>query len=58
MSRLTFVHAGAAGAAHLHFTGRSRGRSLVPGSYRLRARASDSSGRSSKVLTISFSVVR
>ena len=53
-----FTHADKGGSVHLHFTGRVAGHGLAPGSYRLRAQARSSAGRTSNVLTISFSVVR
>ncbi len=54
----TFTHSDTGGAVHLHFTGRAAGHALAPGSYRLRARARNGAGQSSKALTISFSAIR
>jgi Ca2+-binding RTX toxin-like protein len=47
-----------AGARSLAFSGRVKGRTLKPGSYRLRVRATDAAGNRSAVRTVRFKVVR
>jgi Ca2+-binding RTX toxin-like protein len=47
-----------AGARSLAFSGRVKGRTLRPGSYRLRVRATDAAGNRSAVRTVRFRVVR
>jgi Ca2+-binding RTX toxin-like protein len=47
-----------AGARSLAFSGRVKGRTLKPGSYRLRVRATDAAGNRSAARTVRFKVVR
>jgi hypothetical protein len=47
-----------AGARSLAFSGRVKGRTLKPGSYRLRVRATDAGGNRSAARTVRFRVVR
>lgn len=57
--RLTgrFMHADAAGTAHLHFTGRINGRALKPGNYRLDATARNLQGTIGQTAYAPFRVV-
>jgi len=47
-----------AGSRSLAFTGRVKGRTLKPGSYRLLVRATDAAGNRSAARTVRFKVVR
>jgi hypothetical protein len=56
--RGSFAHGGAAGFNRFRFTGRLRGRSLRPGSYRLVAVARDAAGNHSAAKRKRFKIVR
>jgi predicted phage tail protein len=47
-----------AGARSLAFTGRMKGRTLKPGSYRMRVRATDAAGNRSAARTVPFRIVK
>jgi hypothetical protein len=53
-----FTHADVVGANSFHFTGRVNGAPLPVGSYRLQARARNSTGQTSRTVTVGFRIIR
>ena len=54
----SFNHSDSAGADHLHFTGRLKGRPLRAGPYRLQAVARNAAGQASNLRAVNFQIIR